>query len=130
MYQWAKPAGIKDVQKEFKATHRMGSEIILLIRDFNEDFGSDPDLMASICTHSDLYNVLLADRGHTEQTDNPTYTQGRHGLEYAFISHTLWDQVDGVGHNQYHQFIFLDHCACCLDLADQATLSLLSLIAP
>jgi hypothetical protein len=118
---------IKDLRQELDATSQMGSEIVLL-GDFNEDFGSDPDLMASVCAHSDLYDVL-ADR-YPDQIDTPTYIRGRHRLDYAFISHTLRDQVDGMGHNQYHQFYYSDHRAGFLDLADHASLRLSSPIAP
>jgi hypothetical protein len=105
----------------------MGSEIIL-VGDFNEDFGSDPDLMASVCAHSEIYDVL-ADM-HPDQIDTPTYIRGRHRLDYAFISHSLRDQVDAMGHNQYHQFFFSENRAGFLYLADRASLWLSSPIAP
>jgi hypothetical protein len=95
----------------------MGSDIIF-VGYFNEDFGSDPDLMASVCAHSDLYDVI-ADL-YPDQLDTPTY----------IVLHTLRDQIDGMGHIQYHQHYFSDHHAGFLDLADQASLRLSSPIAP
>jgi hypothetical protein len=81
---------ITDLKKEIDETRQMGSEIIL-VGDFNEDVGADPDLMASVCAHCDLYDVL-ADR-HPDQVDTTTYIHGQHRLDYAFASHTLKDQV-------------------------------------
>jgi hypothetical protein len=61
---------IKDLRTDLEATSSMGSDIIL-VGDFNKDFGSDPDLMASVCANSDLYDVLVD--LYPDQLDTPTY---------------------------------------------------------
>jgi hypothetical protein len=118
---------IADLRNELQETRKAGSDIII-IGDFNEEVGRDPDLMASVCAEADLYDVL-ADL-HPDQANTPTYIRGQTRLDYAIISHTLRDRVDAMGHNHYHQFYFSDHRAGFLDLGGHESLRLSSPIAP
>jgi hypothetical protein len=82
--------------------------------DFNEALGKNPNLMASICSTHDLFDVQS--HFHGTHAAIPTYAQGSIRLDYCVTSSSLEAFVAACGYNLFNEFIHSAHCAQFLDL--------------
>jgi endonuclease/exonuclease/phosphatase family metal-dependent hydrolase len=104
---------ISDLCAELTRVQRDKTSLIVL-GDFNETIGTDPDLMASICSTIGLSEAI--EHLHPTAADTPTYNRGRRRLDYCLISHSLLTAITGAGLNQFHEISNSDHRAVFLDL--------------
>jgi hypothetical protein len=89
------------------AIHQANKRSICIIGDLNEDIGSDPALMTSLCGKYDLVDVL--DTLHPDQSNIPSYARSSNRLDYALLSQDLILYVDKAGLNYYHNFYPSDY---------------------
>jgi hypothetical protein len=93
---------------------RSNGETLLLVGDFNERLGDDPELLASITT-----SFCLADphsSQHGSDSDVPTYIRGRKRLDYCLLDVLLLDHVITCGINLFNEIYRSDHRAVFIDI--------------
>jgi hypothetical protein len=95
-------------------TRTTNGEAIILVGDFNELLGADPNLLASICGDFDL--VDAHDHQHGEASMVPTYIRGSRRLDYCLVSPKLVNFIVHGGINLFNEFSHSDHRALFLDL--------------
>jgi hypothetical protein len=117
---------VDDLHQDLAECKKRGSDICI-VGDFNEVLGTNPSLMASVCTKFDLYDVLASH--HPDADSQPTYIRGQKRLDYLLLSRTLRPSVQAVGMNRYHMLYHSDHRAPFLGLDKQSTFGLPSPIA-
>jgi hypothetical protein len=101
----------RDLIKYLKDCKQQGSEIIL-VGDFNEVIGSDPDGLVKIMNEASLINVMNAKHAAGLPT---TYTRGRTCLDYVFISANLTPSVRMCGYEPFQIRHPSDHRAYFVD---------------
>jgi endonuclease/exonuclease/phosphatase family metal-dependent hydrolase len=104
---------ISDLRAELISVQRADTTFIVL-GDFNETIGTDPDLMASICSSIGLSEAV--EHLHPAAENIPTYNRGRRRLDYCLVSHSLLPAIAAAGLNQFHEISSSDHRALFLDL--------------
>eukprot|EP00980_Cylindrotheca_fusiformis_P026659 scaffold16811_cov98-Cylindrotheca_fusiformis.AAC.1 len=102
---------IQDLQKEL--CNLPSDRRFILLGDFNETIGRDPNLMASICSRHNLVDAVTARHPHACHT--PTYSRGTKRLDYALISPELIPFLHASGLNQFNEVSTSDHRALFLD---------------
>ena len=93
--------------------YRKENDYLCIMGDLNEELGKDPTLMASICSHHKLYDVLPY--MYPADSTVPTYIRGNKRLDYFLLSHNSPQPID-VGYNQYHMLYSSDHRAGFMDI--------------
>jgi hypothetical protein len=89
------------------AVHKRHSRSICIMGDFNEEIGTDPALMAAVCSSNDLVNVM--DVRHPDDRFIPSYARSSNRLDYALVSNDLVPYIAGAGLNHYHEFYPTNH---------------------
>ena len=104
---------IRDLQTELTAAKRAKIDLIIM-GDFNETLGTNPNLMASICANTELAEAI--DHLHPSAEHIPTYIRGQRRLDYCLMSHSLLPSIAAAGINRFHEISESDHRALFLDL--------------
>jgi hypothetical protein len=104
---------IADLRQDL-ASRILNNEAIILVGDFNERLGDDPNLMASICGEFDLLDVH--DFQHGDAATVPTYIRGSKRLDYCFVTPGLAPFVRRSGVNLFNEYYHSDHRALFLDI--------------
>jgi hypothetical protein len=99
---------VDDLNREIKKLVANG-ETIALLRDFNEDLGQDPGLMATVCANHHLFDAHA--HLHGEKAALPTYARGSKRLDYCVISEQMEQHIEGCGINLFNECIHSDHRA-------------------
>jgi hypothetical protein len=97
---------VNDLKHEL-AVHKHHARSICILRDFNEDVGSDPALMASVCCAFNLVDTM--DTVHPDESHVPSYARSSNRLDYACLSADLLPDLLAVGLLHYHDFYPSDH---------------------
>jgi hypothetical protein len=85
---------------------------ILLVGDFNEPFGSDPDGLSYIAGELLLVNLSTSRHSSTEPA---TYARGSKCLDYALGSPNLRDAMISMGYDSFNARLSSDHRGFFLD---------------
>ena len=85
---------------------------ILLVGDFNEALGSDPDGMVKIATQFDLLDVMAT---RSSSVPPATYARGSRRLDYALASASVCHAVKSSGYDAFNSRISSDHRGYYLD---------------
>jgi endonuclease/exonuclease/phosphatase family metal-dependent hydrolase len=104
---------IKDLLAEL-ITAKHANIALIILGDFNENIGTNPNLMASICSSIGLSDAV--EHIHPQSENVPTYIRGRRRLDYGLLSHSLLPAVTASGLNQFHEISSSDHRALFIDL--------------
>jgi endonuclease/exonuclease/phosphatase family metal-dependent hydrolase len=91
---------IANLRRDIKTRIR-NQEAIILVGDFNERLGDDPNLLASICGEFDLFDVHAYQHGDASMV--PTYIRGSKRLDYCLLSPQLAPLVLASGINLFNQ---------------------------
>jgi hypothetical protein len=95
--------------------HRiLDNEAIILIGDFNERLGDDPNLMASICGEFDFLDAHDFQHGNAAMV--PTYIRGTKRIDYCFLSPSLAPFVRRACIDLFNKCYHSDHRALFLDI--------------
>jgi endonuclease/exonuclease/phosphatase family metal-dependent hydrolase len=87
---------------------------LIILGDFNETIGTNPNLMASICSSIGLLDAV--EHIHPQLENVPTYIRHRRRLDYGLLSHSLLPALTASGLNQFHEISSSDHRALFMDL--------------
>jgi hypothetical protein len=86
---------------------------ILLLGDFNEPFGTDPDGMPKLATEFQLID-LMASR-HSYSPPVTYYARGRTRLDYALATSHVAKALKSAGYEAFNERFHTDHRAYFLD---------------
>jgi hypothetical protein len=89
-------------------------ESVVVGGDFNEALGKNPNLMASICSTHDLFDVQA--HFHGTHAAIPAYARGSTRSDYCVASSSLEAFVAACSYNLLNKFIHSNHHAQFLDL--------------
>jgi hypothetical protein len=85
---------------------------ILLLGDFNEPFGTDPDGMPKIAATHQLIDLMSSRHSSTPPA---TYSRGRTRLDYALATHHVAQALTQAGYEAFNSRYHTDHRAYFLD---------------
>ena len=85
---------------------------ILLLGDFNEPFGHDPDGMPKIAAAFQLIDLMAARHSSAPPA---TYARGRTRLDYALATHHVANALRHAGYEPFNSRFHTDHRASFLD---------------
>jgi exonuclease III len=105
---------ITDLRALVAELRRDGHDIILM-GDFNEHIGVDPQGMSSVLTAGGLIDSYIT--RHGIETEPATYARGHTRVDYIFISERLKPHLLRAGIEPFNQRIFSDHRGMYIDLA-------------
>jgi hypothetical protein len=88
--------------------------LVVIVGHFNEALRKNPNLMASVCSTNDLFDVQA--HFHGANAAIPTYARGTNRLDYCVASSTMEAFVAACGYNLFNEFIHSDHRAQFPDL--------------
>ena len=95
----------RDLTTWLKAYRTAGYEI-LLVGDFNEPLGIEPDGMSKIAGDFNLMDVMAS----RHSSDPPaTYARGSRRLDYALASETVVQALSRAGYDPFNHCIATDH---------------------
>jgi endonuclease/exonuclease/phosphatase family metal-dependent hydrolase len=89
-------------------------ESVVIVGDFNESLGKNPNVMASVCSAHDLFDVHA--HFHGANADIPTYARGTTRLDYCVVSSNMANFVAAYGYNLFNEHLHSDHRAIFVDL--------------
>jgi hypothetical protein len=101
----------RDLLVILRTYQRAGSDL-LLVGDFNESFGSDPDALSFIA--GELLLVNLGPSRHSSQVP-ATYARGSKCLDYALGSSRIRDAMLAMGYEPFNARLSSDHRGLFLD---------------
>jgi exonuclease III len=101
----------RDLTKEIQNCREKGFAIILL-GDFNEAFGSDPEGMVKIAMDSDLVNVMETRNSNCHPA---TYARGNKCIDYALGSPDILPAIVSAGYEPFNERFHTDHRAYFID---------------
>ena len=104
----------RDLLKELQAYHEQGAAI-LLMGDFNETLGCDPEGMAMIASKLGLLNAMTQRHGKSTPA---TYARGSRTLDYALASPRICNAIVSAGYAAFDEHFTSDHRGMYLDLDD------------
>jgi hypothetical protein len=87
----------------------------ILLSDFNEEVGIDPQGMSSVLTTGGLIDAHIS--RHGIEHEPATYARGHIHTDYMFISERLQPYIMRAGIEPFNQHIFSDHSGMFLDLS-------------
>ena len=96
----------RDLLQQLQAYHQEGIEF-LLVGDFNESYGSDPDGMSSIAGTLGLTNILS--HQHPSMQAPVTYARGAKCIDYALGTPRVAEAVIAAGHEPFNERFISDH---------------------
>lgn len=102
----------RDLLEALRHHKNAGSEI-LLVGDFNEPFGSDPDGLSFIAGELSLVNLSVT--RHPSLTAPATYSRGTKCLDYAMGSAGIRDAMIAMGYDPFNARLSSDHRGFFLD---------------
>jgi exonuclease III len=102
----------RDLLEALRKYKNAGAEI-LLVGDFNEPFGSDPDGLSFIAGELSLVN--LAATRHPSMIVPATYSRGTKCLDYALGSARMRDALIALGYDPFNVRLSSDHRGFFLD---------------
>jgi hypothetical protein len=105
---------IADLEKLVTELHSNGHDMILM-GDFNERAGNDPQGMSSVLLAGDLIDSHVA--RHAIKSDPSMYAHGNTRVDYMFISARLKPFLLRAGIEPFNQRIFSDHRGMFIDLS-------------
>jgi hypothetical protein len=105
---------IADLRALVSELRRDGHDLILM-GDFNEQIGKDPQGMSSVLTAGVLIDSCIT--RHSIETEPATYARGQTRVNYIFISERLKPHLLQAGIEPFNQCIFSDHRGMYIDLA-------------
>jgi hypothetical protein len=88
---------------------------LILMGDFNEQIGLDPQGMSSVLTTGGLIDSHTTHHGI--KNEPATYARGHTRLDYIYISERLKPCLLWAGIKPFNQCIFSDHCGMFIDLS-------------
>ncbi|KAI2498326.1 hypothetical protein MHU86_16196 [Fragilaria crotonensis] len=91
---------------------RENNEEILLLGDFNESIGMDPDAMQKILDDNNLADIMKRKHGGPLP---PTYARGHKCLDYAFATPNIINSVTKAGYEAFNAKYSTDHRAYYVD---------------
>ena len=100
--------------KHFIKACRDASHEILLVGDFNESVGNDPEGMSKFLVECELVNIMT--RRHSKPLPS-TYSRGRRCLDYAFATEQVANAVTNAGYEPFNIRYPTDHRTYFIDLA-------------
>ena len=89
-----------------------GSEV-LLVGDFNEPFGSEPDGISQLASEFHLVNLMHA---RHPQAPPATYARGKNCLDYGLGTPQVADAIISCGYEAFNERFTTDHRAYFFDL--------------
>ena len=95
------------------AEYKEKGYLIILMGDFNEPFGSDPDGITKVAADIGLIDIM---RRRHSSTPPATYARGSTRLDYILTSPEVWDSVCATGYDEFNSRIPSDHRGFFLDL--------------
>jgi exonuclease III len=101
----------RDLTKEIQNCREKGFAIILL-GDFNEAFGSDPDGMVKIAMDNDLVNVMETWNSNSLPA---TYARGNKCIDYVLASPDILPAIVSAGYEPFNEKFHTDHRAYFID---------------
>ena len=106
----------RDLTACLKDYHSQGFDI-LLVGDFNEALGSDPDGMSKIAGDFDLVDLMS---GRHSSNPPATYARGTKRLDYALASARVFDALEHAGYEAFNSRIASDHRGYFMDFHTEA----------
>jgi exonuclease III len=103
----------RDLLQQLREYRQAGNEI-LLVGDFNETYGADPDGIASVT--SELGLTHLMSHHHPGQPPPVTYARGVKCLDYAFGTQKVTEAIMAAGYEAFNERFISDHRGYFLDL--------------
>jgi hypothetical protein len=88
---------------------------MIIMGDFNEEVGIDPQGMSSVHTTGGLIDAHIS--RHGIEHEPATYARGHIRTDYMFISERLQPSITRAGIEPFNQRIFSDHSGMFLDLS-------------
>lgn len=104
----------RDLRHFLTNQEKLGADLILL-GDFNERMGDDPNGMSSINAEFRLVDIM-ANR-HPTLTEPATYARGRKRLDFALGTHRVAAAIIAGGYEQFHFRFHTDHRAFYMDFS-------------
>ncbi|KAI2493592.1 hypothetical protein MHU86_20950 [Fragilaria crotonensis] len=101
----------RDLLKALQTYASVGT-MLLVVGDFNEVFGADPDGMSKIAGQLGLIDVFAR---RNSSTPPVTYARGTKRLDYALASPAVSDAVISAGYEAFNAHIVSDHRGFYLD---------------
>ena len=101
----------------FLAQQVQAGSDLLLMGDFNERMGDDPNGMSRINAEFHLVDIL-ANR-HPTLTEPATYARGRKRLDYALGTHRVASSLKAGGYEQFFFRFHTDHRAFYMDFSTE-----------
>ena len=103
------PSPIKHFRTDLNAllkTMTDKEEMIILLGDFNEVFGSDSNGISKLARVHKLVDIM-----HTNHQipDPATYARGKDRLDYVLVSATIQNAVSACGYDPFNERFFCDH---------------------
>ena len=99
-------------------TYKKQGFLILLMCDFNEPFGQDPDGITKVASELGLIDIMR--RRHSSPPP-ATYARGSTRLDYILTSPEICDALRATGYHEFNATVSSDHRGYFLDL-DTSTL--------
>jgi hypothetical protein len=93
--------------------HRQSNDDILILGDFNELYGSDPNGMIKLAVDNDLVNVM--ESRHSSRMP-ATYARGRKCIDYAIASPRMFAALKAYGYEPFNQRFHTDHRPYFMDI--------------
>ena len=87
--------------------------MLLILGDFNEELGSDPDGISSIADTFGLLDVMAT---RHSSTPPPTYARGVKRLDYALASPEVCEALQSTGYGEFNTHFSSDHRGYFFDL--------------
>ncbi|KAI2490946.1 hypothetical protein MHU86_23634 [Fragilaria crotonensis] len=106
----------RDLLKALQTYASVGT-LLLVVGDFNEVFGADPDGMSKIAGELGLIDVFAR---RNSSTPPVTYARGTKRLDYALASPAVGDAVISAGYEAFNAHIVSDHRGFYLDFDSNA----------
>jgi hypothetical protein len=102
----------RDLTLAIQAVQVVMNHEVLLLGDFNEVFGSDPDGMTKLAVACNLLDLMSI--RHSNQPP-ATYARGRNRLDYALSTHHVANALIKSGYEAFNTRFHSDHRAYYLD---------------
>ena len=103
----------RDLLQQLTSYCQAGTEF-LLVGDFNESFGSDPDGMSLIASSLGLINIMS--KQHPDLTAPVSYARGVKCLDYALGTPRVAAAVTAAGYDAFNARFISDHRGYFLDM--------------
>ena len=105
---------IRDLLKVIE-TAKDDNQDIILMGDFNETIGDDPQMMAKILAAGHLTDVHANKHGYGKNI--ATYIRGTRRVDYCFVSLQIIDHVIRCGIETFHARMRSDHRGYFVDIS-------------